>query len=82
MNEIRMPCKICGELKIRQHSGYFPGSKNKKYVDENGLLWNGKTCPQCVVVKARLTMRKNRFKEIIKTRETIVELDEVSEKSK
>lgn len=54
-------CKKCSLLKTRIEDGKYPNSKNKRYIDENGKLWSGKTCSQCVVNKARENMKNLRF---------------------
>ncbi len=36
----------CGKLKVRKQSGTFDG-KNKRFVDLEGNLWNGRKCPDC-----------------------------------
>lgn len=40
-------CKICKEHKLRIQDGMFD-HKNKRWRDESGLMWNGRTCPTCV----------------------------------
>ena len=50
-------CKNCSELKVRTEAGKF-NKKDKKWVDENGKLWNGSLCPSCVVVKNRMRWRE------------------------
>lgn len=55
-------CKVCLQLKERILVGKFD-DKNKKYTDETNKLWNGKTCPSCVVEKSRLNMQKLRSKK-------------------
>lgn len=39
-------CKRCALLKIRIQDETFDGY-NKRWIDENGTLWNGKVCPEC-----------------------------------
>jgi hypothetical protein len=57
-------CKGCGETKIRFLVGTYPSKKNKKWVDENNIEWNGKMCPVChksrVAQRIRLK-RKNSY---------------------
>lgn len=57
----KIHCKVCGELKIRIERGKYPGSKNKRYVDEQDRAFNGKTCPDCHAKQAKENMRKHRF---------------------
>lgn len=54
-------CKVCHELRVRQEDGKFPNSKNKRYKDETGKLWNGKTAPCCHGKKVKENMKKLRF---------------------
>lgn len=74
MTDTKLHCKVCHELKVRNvkhvinHQGaptpdYFPGSKNKKYVDEHGKLWNGKTCADCHRRITEERIKNKRFKE-------------------
>jgi ribosomal protein L40E len=55
-------CRRCGANKLRKFIGYFD-DKNKKYIDENERLWNGRTCPSCVAHKSKLRMRAKRKEE-------------------
>jgi len=58
MEEInKRKCIMCQELKTRIEAGKF-NKKDKKWVDENGKLWNGSRCPACVVVKNRMRWRE------------------------
>ena len=52
-------CRLCEKIKIRRFVGKFD-DKNKKYVDETGLLWNGRKCPQCHKDHSRMNMKKKR----------------------
>lgn len=59
-------CHTCNELKIRTEDGYFGKSKNKRYVDENGKLWNGrKCCPDCHKKNAKENMKVMRFNKLL-----------------
>jgi hypothetical protein len=61
-NETNMRhCKKCGELRQRIDTGYFPDSRNKRYVDEHGKTWSGHTCPTCFKDKMKHGMKKMRF---------------------
>lgn len=57
-------CKVCKELKNRILDGSFD-SKNKRYVDENGWLWNGSKCPQCQLTSVREKMKLKREKKSV-----------------
>lgn len=52
-------CKTCGVLKERFLAGKF-NQKDKKWVDEFGLSWNGHRCSLCHKEKAKENMRKLR----------------------
>jgi hypothetical protein len=56
-------CKVCGSIRVRKQDGFFPDGKNKRYVSESNLLWNGRTCPICVQIKAKLNIKAKRIKE-------------------
>lgn len=58
-------CKVCQELKVKIESGFYPSEKKrtKKYIDQFGKIWNGKTCPQCNQERAKNTMKSSRLKE-------------------
>ena len=49
-------CRHCGETKIRYFAGYYPNKRDKKWVDENGLEFSGKTCSLCH--KEKVAQRK------------------------
>ena len=55
-------CKVCKQKKLRVLAGQFP-SRNKKYTDDTGKLWSGKTCPSCNHVRILASMRKLRGTE-------------------
>ena len=70
MEEInKRHCKKCGELKNRILDGKFPDSKNKRFKDDTGKLWNGNVCPQCQVSKTKEGIRQLRFKRALELRE-------------
>lgn len=52
-------CRKCGGRKLRKFVGYFD-EKNKKYVDEQGRLWNGRKCGSCAQNMSKLSMRAKR----------------------
>lgn len=52
-------CKSCKVIKLRIEDGKFPDLKNRKWRDESGGLWSGKTCPDC---------NRNRLKEHMKSK--------------
>lgn len=52
-------CKVCKKDKTRILRGYFV-SLNKKWVDENGKLFNGKMCPDCHNEKIRVQTSERR----------------------
>lgn len=40
-------CSHCKQTKKRFLAGNYPNIKDKKWVDENQVAWNGKTCSTC-----------------------------------
>lgn len=41
-------CRKCGSIKKRILVGKWTESKkDKKFVNEDGIAWNGRTCPDC-----------------------------------
>lgn len=56
-------CRGCLKLKIRIHDGFFPGGKNKKFVDEAGKQWVGRKCPDCHKNTVKDTIKQKRHKE-------------------
>lgn len=56
-------CKGCGKLEVRKQEGFFPDGKNKRYIDGDNLLWNGRTCGKCVQLKSRTYIKEKRQKE-------------------
>ena len=52
-------CRRCGAKKLRKFVGYFD-EKNKRYVDEEDRLWNGRKCGACVAHTSKLRMRVKR----------------------
>ena len=50
-------CKSCGEDKTRTLAGKY-NLKDKKWVDEDGKLWNGSTCPKCHKDKVNANRKK------------------------
>ena len=63
MSEVnRRVCKKCGEEKNRILAGKFPNCRDKKWVGDSKLLWNGNICPECNVKESFTKMRKLRDK--------------------
>jgi DNA-directed RNA polymerase subunit M/transcription elongation factor TFIIS len=56
----RTICKVCRKIKMRIQSGKYPDSKDKKWVDESGVQWNGRTCPDCHRERMKFHVRKVR----------------------
>ncbi len=52
-------CKLCSERKLRLTVGKYP-SGNKKYQDDQGRLWNGRTCGECNNKRLSTTMKSTR----------------------
>lgn len=55
-------CKKCKQLKYRILDGYYP-SGDKKWIDEEGRQWMGKTCPYCNQKRAKEIMNGKRKKD-------------------
>jgi len=53
-------CKICKKDKLRRYDGFFTGTKDKCYRDEEELTWNGNTCGACHKEKAKNNMKRLR----------------------
>jgi hypothetical protein len=53
-------CRLCEQIKLRRFVGKFD-DKNKKYVDDQGKLWNGRVCPQCHSDRSRSNMKRLRM---------------------
>ncbi len=56
-------CKACGKLEVRKQDGFFPDGKNKRYLDGDHLLWNGRTCGKCVQLRSKTYIKEKRQKE-------------------
>lgn len=58
-------CKKCELLKIKIEAGKYPKGKTKKYIDQFGKLWNGKTCAECNKDRCKNSMKASRtFKNV------------------
>ena len=86
MEDIRdseiLVCTHCNQTKKRIRVGKRPESKETKFVGEDGLEWNGRNCPACVVDKSRL---RKQLKKKLKGNfgDTLIEtVRELSEKKK
>jgi Zn finger protein HypA/HybF involved in hydrogenase expression len=55
-------CKVCKEVKLRIRGTKFPNSKDSKFLDELGRLWNGNTCPDCHSKKVAVVIKEKRLK--------------------
>lgn len=53
----------CQSLQYRIQDGKF-ASGNKRWRDENGLLWSGKTCGKCNQLRLNKTMKAKREHKI------------------
>lgn len=63
-------CKICNETKIRFQKGKW-NKVDKRWIDERGKAWNGKTCPDCHVLRMKLRKaEKKKAKDAAPTDET------------
>jgi hypothetical protein len=53
-------CKKCNKPKMRVEAGRFPNKKDKKWKDEDDLLWNGLMCGSCNRQRSLNNMNKLR----------------------
>lgn len=53
-------CKGCGKLEVRKQCGFFPGGRNKKWVNDNGGIWNGLKCPDCNRSRVKDSIKQKR----------------------
>ena len=56
-------CRVCQESKQRIEDGKYGESRNKRWRDEEGLLWCGRVCPDCHKKEMKSRMIKSRAKE-------------------
>ena len=56
-------CKKCNQQKVRNPAGKFHNGRDKKFVDAEGKLWNGKTCSACQALKMKNHQRVKRSKK-------------------
>lgn len=52
-------CKICLKLKKRIQDGQY-NKRDKRWKDDDNLLWSGKVCGSCNRERAKEVMRKKR----------------------
>lgn len=52
-------CKVCKEIKDRIFNGYY-NPLDKRWVDINKDLWNGRVCPPCNAIRIMKAMKKMR----------------------
>jgi hypothetical protein len=64
MESNKRVCKTCLQLKDRISAGKFPNGRDKKWVGQDGLLWNGASCGKCNQNRAKLVMKKVRSNEV------------------
>lgn len=57
-------CKICGQLKQRRQDGKF-NDKDKKWRDNDNLLWNGNVCGLCNRARLKEKMKEKRIKKVL-----------------
>jgi hypothetical protein len=55
-------CKMCNKLKTRRQDGKF-NEKDKKWRDDDNLLWMGSTCGLCNRERVRNAMKLKREKK-------------------
>ena len=64
MESNKRMCKNCSVLKDRISAGKFPNGRDKKWLDEDGLLWNGAVCGKCNKERAKQIMKKVRANDL------------------
>jgi hypothetical protein len=55
-------CRKCKQTKKRIHDGFW-SAKDKKWVNDDGVAWNGNTCPECHRENALVNRMKNYYSE-------------------
>jgi hypothetical protein len=53
-------CKVCKQEKVRWLAGYYPNGRDKKWVDTQDRMFNGKQCPDCHALKVNVEQKKKR----------------------
>ena len=56
-------CRLCEKIKLRRYVGKYPNGRDKMYLDEDGLQWNGRKCGACQKDKSKVNMRRLRRNE-------------------
>lgn len=56
-------CNYCSKVFTRFLAGRYPNGKDKKWVDENGREFSGRTCPACHANRAAQSGRVRRKRE-------------------
>lgn len=54
-------CTYCSKTCIRFMAGRYPNGKDKKWVDDKGREFSGRTCPECHANRAALNGRLKRL---------------------
>lgn len=62
LNVVFVICKICKEEKTRIRDGMFPNGKDPRFIDKNGIQWNGRECPDCHKSKNKVRIKNRRHK--------------------
>lgn len=57
-------CKICQEEKLRKPDGVFGNGKDRRWIDENQKIWNGRRCGDCQAKKMRNHQQVKRKKSL------------------
>ena len=52
-------CTFCSKVVTRYLAGRYPNGKDKKWVDEKGREFSGRTCPPCHVQRVARKKNKN-----------------------
>ncbi len=53
-------CKYCLLPKTHIDAGQYLNTKQRKWMDESGCLWNGRVCPDCHRAKCARDLQAKR----------------------
>ena len=57
-------CKTCRIIKTRKLDGRFPDARDKRWVDDQYKLWNGKNCSSCHAEKMKHHVKRVRAAKV------------------
>lgn len=63
--DIKAICNTCQKLKVRNPDGFFPNGRDRRFVDEHGKQWVGKSkCPDCNRNRMKSYQKLKRNKDV------------------